>query len=400
MNTTTSVLNVFIDLGSSLIKVCYLYGDRPYILLMPPHLNTTTERRLKSVIDANPDSYPEDIAWMQVKDQILSFGSLAQQLGGSPTVKRRKSEVGVYRVLAVLGILQDSLGLPSQFSCNLGVALPVAEYGDRDAFASQLREDASQMTFRNNRLKVSFNVLDVQVEGMGLVRDRRAELIAQSNLVQNIVALMFGHRNLSVLSFSGSALQLESCTSSGPGFIKAVEVLARELSVEPNVPGLVEIAALGLSSYRFEGSIQPRDTRLAVAEAKSQYWLMVQNHLNEVLPGGNFEVIAAGGALPVIRPELQGYFSSVGLGDRVSYADKLQKKLIKTLSAEQSTRRKLNADPVLSVRLLDAFVGMQALILKSKQSPSSQPTMSKVLPIHSKRAGTGDSVVDRMSEIL
>ncbi|OLP18730.1 hypothetical protein BST81_09105 [Leptolyngbya sp. 'hensonii'] len=392
---TSPPLSLFVDLGSSLIKVLYFHEEQPRIFLMSPKLCTLSAKRLENLLDANSDAPPEDLAWVQQGEDWIAVGTLAEQLNGSSAIKQRKAEQGLVRVLGVLGILQETLNLPAQFQCNLGIALPVAEYADRESFAQLLEQEARQYSFRGRPLQVEFTRLDIQIEGMGLVRDRRAELLSQNKSASSlkIVALMFGHRNLSVLTFAGSTLQLESSTSSGPGFVKAVEVLARELSVEPTTEGLVEIVALGKQTYRFEGSLKPRSTIQAVAEARGEYWRMVADHLQGALPGGEFEIVAAGGALPVIKAELVTFFEQFGLSDHLSFADRLQKQLSKALAADPLCKGKL--EDSLTIRLLDAFVGLQTLLLKVKQQPAQTVARkAKVSP------PSDDQVIEKFSAIL
>lgn len=385
MSTSKSVhphaqsLSVFIDLGSSLVKVFY-YNNSYKVLLVPPNLVTASEKRLRALIDANPSAAPEDLTWLERDQELIAVGKMAENLqaNATSTIKQRKMEQGLYRVLAILGILQETLELPEEFECDLGVALPVAEYADREMFAESLRDEASNFICRGQTLKASFGLLDVHIEGIGLVRDRRAELIGQGKPAKalKIVALMFGHRNLSVLTFA-STLQLESSSSSGPGFIKAVETVARALAVEPTTEGLTEIVALKKTSYRFDGAARARDTTEAVAEAIDEYWDLVSDHLSSHLPSGEFDVVCAGGASGVIQDRLQKFFSEVGLGDRLSFADGLKDKLIQELSNDPVLSNELAADSFLPLRLLDAFVGIQTLILKAGRASATPVTESK-----------------------
>ncbi len=401
---TTTLPSIFIDLGSSLLKVLIHHHDRLHTLLLSPRIANLSQKRLQAILDANPNGAPEDLCWLEHDNQLIAIGTLADSLQGDTAIKQRKMEPGLVRVLGILGILKDWLELPDRFECNLGIALPVAEYADRDSFAQHLQATARDFTCRGQQLSVTLNLLDIQIEGMGLVRDRRAELLASGKSPRhlNIIALMFGHRNLSILNFAGSTLQLETSTSSGPGFIKAVEACARSLALEPTTPHLTELVALQKPSYRFEGSLKPRDTSQAVTDAIADYWQLVANHLSNHLPGGDFEIVASGGAMRVIKPQLQQFFDDVGLGDRLSFATNLQDKLVSQLSDDPNLADSLSPDSALTLRLLDAFVGIQALLLKAAKRAAdlekNQPDESHSVP--DRPSTVTDAAIQRLSTIL
>jgi len=376
---------LFIDLGSSLLKIFLHHQDQLRTYLLSPTLAPLTPQRLQTLRDANPNAEPEDLCWVEQDHQLIALGPLADSLSLTPNLKQRKMEPGLIRVLGVLGLVQTWLDLPPNFECDLGIALPVAEYADREPFSNHLRQAADSFVCRDQKLSVQFRLLDIQIEGMGLVRDRRAELIKAGQSPRNlkIVALMFGHRNLSVLTFSGSTLQLETSTSSGPGFSKAIAAFARNLAVEPTHPDLVALVAERRTSYRFEGSLKPRDITQAVRDAIAQYFQLVTTHLETSLPSGEFEIIAAGGAARVIQDELKAFFETAGLAERLTFATSLQEKLIQALkddpniSQSPDLKSQLESGSFLTLRLIDSFVGIQTLILKAAKRDAEATAESR-----------------------
>ena len=65
----------------------------------------------------------------------------------------------------------------------------------------------------------------------------------------------------------------------------------------------------------------------AIAAAREGYCKQVKSYLENHLPGGEYDVIVAGGASAVIQPELIELFQVMGLTRRVSFGEGLQHQL-------------------------------------------------------------------------
>jgi hypothetical protein len=367
-----SPLQVFIDLGSSLTKVLYLdsKGVLGHLTMPPAVAVGIDEDAVQEFLSVNSGLSPHDAAWVQIpgEEGVIVVGHLASNYQGQSVLVQRKAISGLYRVLAVLGVLREMLNLPTEFVCDLGLALPVAEYTTRQILEESLKTNAC-FCCRGVELNVEFRLIDCQPEGYGLVRERRAELLKHGSANKTkIAAVMMGHRNLSLLVFSGSALQLNQCRSDGAGFVLAVETAARRIGVEPTVEGLLEAVATNKEKLRVQGAgVKPLNVGDAVRQGRATYWSAVTQFLQSHLPGGDYELVVGGGAAWSMQDELKSWMQETGLS--VSFCESIQRKIAGTLRFTPGfDSRPLSSEEALfSLQIADAFVGFSALLTKIKK---------------------------------
>ena len=385
--TQTSELQLFVDLGSSLTKVFYVNQGKVGLLLMPPTTARVTMARLDEFLSVNRNAPPESAAWIQLQDDEppISIGKLAQNFKGDDALKQRKSQPGLYRTLAVIGVVREALGLAEDLVCDVGIALPVAEYRDRARFQDELKAQTEFMC-RDACITVDYRTIYVQPEGLGLILERRSALRKQGQPLGKTVAVMCGHRNMSVLVYADNALVLDACRSDGPGFVNAVEIAAKSLGIEPDAEGLLQVVATKGTHLRLQGEVMPIDVQDAVAEGRMGYWQLAESYLRSHLPGGNYDLICGGGALWSMQREFTGWMDQMQLP--INVMQDLQQRIIELMSYHPMIQQSLTVSKsqsgeaggaLLPMQLADAYIGLQSLVAKSQgKSAKAKQTVEGV----------------------
>jgi hypothetical protein len=240
----------------------------------------------------------------------------------------RKERRAIHKVLAVLGAMHERLQLDERTSAMLSLMLPVTEFSDRKKLHDAIQQAAKNFIFRGKALSIDFQKLQIFPEGFGLFLTLRSELIQQqlNPRNRNILVLMLGHRNLSLLIFQNGVLQ-ESSRSDGPGFFNAVKIAAALNGLPEGTPHLTEAIAMNYSSLRVAGQLLPINLKATNLAAREGYWKQVKSYLENHLPGGEYDVIVAGGAGTVIEAELNMLFQQMDLPGRLSFGDGLKYQL-------------------------------------------------------------------------
>ena len=382
-----SELQIFIDLGSSLTKAFYVHQGKVGLLLMPPTTARVTMTRLEEFLSVNRNAPPESAAWIQLQgdEPSIAIGKLAQNFKGDDALKQRKSQPGLYRTLAVIGVVQEALGLETNLICDLGIALPVAEYRDRARFQDELKAQTEFMC-RDACITVDYRTIYVQPEGLGLILERRSALRKKGQVPGKTVAVMCGHRNMSVLTYEDNALVLDACRSDGPGFVNAVEIAAKSLGIEPDAEGLLEAVATKGTHLRLQGEVMPIDVQDAVAEGRVGYWQLAESYLRSHLPGGTYDLICGGGAVWSMHQEFTGWMNQMQLP--INVMQDLQQRILELMSYHPMIQQSLSAKnqpgevggALLPMQLSDAYIGLQSLVAKSQGKTKAKPPVGGVEP--------------------
>ena len=341
-----------IDLGSSLTKSFYLDHGMPCPLVMEPEIASVQPELLDRYQSVNQDAYPEKVAWVQLDDEIAAVGQFAQNFAGDMGLVERKERRAIHKILAVLGSIQERLQLSERTAAILSVMLPVTEFSDRKKLQSSIQEAAASFTFRGKALSIEFQKLQILPEGFGLFLTLRAELIKQqiNPRNRNILVLMLGHRNLSLLIFQNGVLQ-DTSRSDGPGFFNAVKIAASLQGLPEGTPHLTEAIAMNHASLRVAGQLMPINLKATNLAAREGYWKQVKTYLENHLPGGEYDVIVAGGAGTVIETELNTLFQQMDLPGRLSFGEGLKYQLQALLQDNPDLR----SQPSLIARMADSY---------------------------------------------
>ncbi len=356
-----------IDLGSSLTKSFYLEQNKPHPILIASEIAWVQPELLTKLHTFNRDAEPERVAWVQVGNETAAIGQFAQSFSGDMGLMERKERRAVYKILATLGAMHQKLALPGSITAHISVTLPITEFNDRRFLQEALGKAAQGFSFRGRPLSINFQKLQIYPEGFGLFLTRRGELSAQGIDPDDrtIAVLMLGHRNLSILIFKDGVLQNQS-RSDGPGFLNAVEVAASLKGLSSSTPFLIETIAQNRSHLRVTGQFTPIDMQPVNLAAREAYWMQVKSYLKNHLPGGDCEVIVAGGAIAPIQSELLELFQEMGLRERVSFAEGVQQQLAELLTSVGTSPDQHS----LPLRLADVYAMFAATWATNQQLPT------------------------------
>lgn len=369
MHIDNEILSASVDLGNSLTKVFYSSKQgQAQPLIMLPEMAWIGLQQLDE-LSINKATAAEYSAWLQLNDDVMAVGHLAVNYNGDTGIVERKQLRATYKVLAILGVLREKLQLPTSFTANLAVMLPITEYKDRLQVQENLKSAAGKFSFRGQPISVHLQTCLVLPEGFGLYS------VCKNNLKQKgidpsartVFVLMFGHRNLSVLVFQNGVLQAGKSSSDGPGFHEAVKAgLAQQGLRAIDYPQLLKALALKETRIRVAGQFEAMDITNAVAAGISSYWKQVdsylRNALTPVLTDDNCELVISGGAAWAMQSELKTLFERMGVHHRVSWASGLQNHLDSLLSHYPEYQN----DVALGIRMADAFAAYQTIVQISK----------------------------------
>ncbi len=101
--------------------------------------------------------------------------------------------------------------------------------------------------------------------------------------------------------------------------------------------------------------------------ARGSYWKQVKSYLENHLPGGNYDVIVAGGAAMVMQPELMQLFTVMGLTTRISFGEGLQHQLAAVLHDDPDLCQQTS----LISRMTDAYAVFGALWAAHQQTSAA-----------------------------
>ncbi len=361
--------SVSVDLGSSLTKVFYSSKEgQAQPLVMLPEMAWIGLEQLDE-LSINKAAAAEYSAWVQLNNDVMAVGHLASNYNGDTGMVERKQLRATYKVLAILGVLREKLQLPTSFTANLAVMLPVTEYQDRLQVKENLKSAAGKFSFRGQPISVDLQNCLMLPEGFGLysVCKNNLKLKGIDPSTRTVFVLMFGHRNLSVLVFQNGMLQTGTSSSDGPGFHEAVKAGSAKQGLRAmDYPQLLKALALKETKIRVAGQFEPMDVTDAVAAGTSSYWKQVdsylRNALTPALTDDKCELVISGGAAWTMQLELKELFEKMGLQDRVSWASGLQNHLDSLLSYYPEYQN----DVALGIRMADAFAAYQTIVQMSK----------------------------------
>ena len=346
-------LFLVVDTGGSQTKIIFQSSeaDEPEFLLMPPEVEAISQQQF--------DRYQERIgwlgapssqqqAWFTVKEQLWVVGAFAAEFDPEDRLLEKKYENALYKVLAAVGVIAQKLALSRRkLRVHLAIVLPWQEFSDRKAFEEQLRSLLAEFVFRGQKLKCSLKTFLCRPEGGGLAATRMRQKGLEWFQKQQLVVLLFGHRNVSALYFEKG--QFKQGDSPLLGFSQMVDLIEARCSVldrQALLLALVEAMKKEKMDHRSRNAVfdsyrgRPgnpmsypdwrrseavralvtvRDEALRQAEldvidtaidaAIDEYWERLEAWLAREVPKDVDEVIVSGGAALMLEPKLVRYFS-------------------------------------------------------------------------------------------
>ena len=210
-------ITVGIDPGASLTKViAEVEGDKEsYFVTMSPEISQVSRATLENYRLGRGQlgsARPEDEAWVEWENNIYLVGSFARDFSGDAGIEELKYERAIYKTSAVIGVIIDQVSSSStkrnlnNITLELVVLLPWNEYEDRKKFEDRLTKILADYSFRGQPLKVKLTKFLCRPEGSGLAMVRAKQKGLNWFRDRTLAVLMFGHRNVTALQFSGGRM--------------------------------------------------------------------------------------------------------------------------------------------------------------------------------------------------
>lgn len=285
-------------------------------------------------------------SWIEVKGNSYAVGSMASDyFYGSDKIKTLKFEMAIYKIVAMVGAIGAIKQFPKKFTLSLGVLLPYCEYADRKLLKELLSEVLSEFSFRGTLYQVKLVSFNCLPEGSGLLM---RGLEPRSALKEkNILVLMVGYRNASVLVIKRGVMEQMQTTELG--FIRFLEMLERATSGVKSSELVGPVCAAGHKINRTplksllkttDSSLQGTELKLLMKEIKNasgQYWLQLTDWLKSRQFSNLDQVVLAGGTSRYYQPQLEKWFRPLP----VTWGEELEASASKVL-AEQGQQLNLS----------------------------------------------------------
>ncbi|WP_341531996.1 ParM/StbA family protein (plasmid) [Nostoc sp. UHCC 0302] len=350
-----SELTLAVDPGGSFLKGFFtLENFKPELILMEPEVAVVPIKSLESYEQAKiGSSSPENSAWIEYKGKHQAVGFLARKrFHAGLQLQRRKFELAVPKVLAMVGAIAEQHDLPNGSKVRIGILLPWGEYKDRDLFNTLITEALANYKFRGCEKSFVVDLFICLPEGGGVLTRGRAP--GSSLKEQTIAVVMLGYRDASILLVERGEMSVGH--TEPLGFAKLVE------SVKSQTSGLSDLhlvraickAGKNVSPKALEELVVSLDSayknhelstiRAAISNAREEYWMMLSQWLKLQVPRSTDEVLLAGGTANFLRPELNSFFSF----SQINWCEQLEKQVLSSFSQQVATKS-------LDYRLTDVY---------------------------------------------
>ncbi len=398
-------LLVCIDLGTSLIKIIYLVNGKKvgYMLIDPEHLALSNGSAEHLPTDAGM-GLPEDNAWVRLSDdgKCHLLGRLASDYRAFPNFKIQKWKIATPKILGAIGAIAEREKLGWELTLDLAVLMPYGEIKSAPQLKEELTKALEGFYFRNQEVMVELQRYQCVPEATGVAMKA---LTGDNALEKNLLYLMFGHRNTSLLCFRrGSFSQSESSTTN-LGFYDLINKMADKVSgLDKNrlinaistgtsiqQEGIYRASRLYAETYTYKyrcaqtsikwtalTEARENDERKAEIEqlkkayftSLDEYWALIANWLNGSLPALSEidYLVYSGGASQLFIEKLQQYFPKNFAHSPIDYEEELW-----TTFGLYKKENKLRADAFVKQNLIFRFVDVWRFFLFfSKYKPKKK----------------------------
>ncbi|MCU0549138.1 MAG: ParM/StbA family protein [Leptolyngbya sp. Prado105] len=350
---------VVVDLGSYGTKVLVrsLNGETQ-CFLFPPHQISLSPQQVEA-LEYQPKLPADTQIWIKSPQGCSAVGKLAKvRFGAQLGLSLLKVDSAIAKVLGVLWVLQQELGLSAKFKVALSVLLPPGEYADRARFRADLIAALKMYTTPSGQITANLTHLLCLPEGGGVVLSRRQH-DPQFNQKKVVVSII-GGRNASVLVYEEGVYAAAS--TSNLGFIDLVRgVLQRTsgMDAEVLIPLIAKAGSKPMPFHFVKASRRSQDSdrqqelvelAQAVSEARQETFTKLVAWYREVLPANWDEIIFCGGTADYYKDDLSAKYSKPTSGQTVWFHGGIK------LPA------KLN-DYGLGVRLYDPYAAFEQLVV-------------------------------------
>ena len=227
---------------------------------------------------------------------------------------------------------------PKKISLQLAILLPWNEYEDRSKFYNKLKEYLSSFVFRGLSYSVEVDKFICRPEGGGLAAIHTRKKGSDWQQDKKLGILMFGHRNITALSFEygeltgdspliGFSRFLDNVISRTSGLdrdriasaiFKGLESDKTDIyyysdrAKHTEYPSWNEFDAIKELANAKDEDLQQQEIKevcQAIKVATSEYWMTVSKWLTRVFPADLDSVVISGGASRFLEPDLEKHFN-------------------------------------------------------------------------------------------
>lgn len=340
-----SQITLAIDPGGSFSKCFYTLDNfKPELILMEPEVAKVPLESLQAYEQSKIGSAsPENSAWIEYQNNCQAVGFLARKrFNADLQLQRRKFELALPKVLAIVGAIAEKHDLPNNSSINLGILLPWGEFQDRALFKEVVTEALANYKFKEKPKSFAVDTFMCLPEGGGILTRGRAP--GSSIRDQSIAVIMLGYRDTSILLVERG--EMRQGKTEPLGFSKMIESVITQTSglnanqlvstickagKKINTKALEELISVDAAYKDHELST----IKSAVANGRKEYWMLLSNWLKLQIPRETDEIIIGGGTANYFRFELNQLFS----GKTVNWCDSLESQI--TTNFSQVTSKSL-----------------------------------------------------------
>ena len=321
-NNTPVQLTLAVDIGGSGLKAIYKSADAQFgSLFMEPEVIAVPKAAIDNLLQNKLGACePVDAAWVGFGGKYAAVGYLAaSRFYANAGLKELKYERGLYKVLAVVWVLAQKLGLSSSFKLDLAVLLPAGEYDSRKKFEQILLKLLKNYETPTGTMSLELGRFSCYPEGAGvfLLHSKRLGTAIKQ---RKSAFIMIGYRNASVLvSYRGT---LDSGKTSDLGMVRMIETIMTKTSglSESDLCKILVASGCDINTnplYKFARSteIASRNEEvaamvIAITEARHLYIATLISWLNNVVPRDADEIVFCGGTADYFKKELNSHYRS------------------------------------------------------------------------------------------
>ncbi|MEM8502408.1 MAG: hypothetical protein AAF716_04570 [Cyanobacteria bacterium P01_D01_bin.1] len=354
------------DLGASASKFFYRVqpGQTVPLWMDSAVADDLSESALPSI---GMKGRPQDSTWLDIDSEVVLVGESAKAFVNHTSLTANKAEKAAFKVAAALGVISEMEQLPNRYQAFIWIPLPLTEIRTHEQIAAKFKDICDRGFICRGRQQQVRPILKFFPEGFGLYLNRKKQLDSLSRTINHrrTLILMMGHRNLSILCFENGSFRSGRSNSDGPGFWPAFEKATRSAGVPPTdyAPLMVALTT-GKPQQISQAHAGVFDFGSYASFVRQTYWQAVSIYLQDNLLGqltdSSVDITLSGGGSRIIWTELTDYFSSLGLDDRIIYADKMQPQLTDAVS--QLPEAAQNSS--IPLRMSDCYGLFQGLIGK------------------------------------
>jgi hypothetical protein len=315
-------LQIGFDPGASLSKIVYsLNGSAPRLLMMEPDV---LDLPLRSVNHLQLTARPENQAWVRLDcnaSAIQVCGFLAREFSAIERIELLKYEHAFYKFLAAVGAIAVREGV-DRLVVDAALLLPYGEINSRDWLGEKIASSLKKYYFQDKLIRGRLSSYHCASEGTGvlgyLIRSRGVDWI-NSNRVS---VLILGYRNISCLTLNRGVIEMRYSATTDLGFVKLIDKVIARTPGQNRYALVQSVYAIGEDVrdshpelQTLIRSTQPENIRseakllvTAIEIARYEYWQLVQDWLNAVVPGDLNHLVLTGGTSLYLKPLLEQHF--------------------------------------------------------------------------------------------